>query len=281
MQRPSKSITQHVSLCLLLGTRPLGTNLMDLVLVKRLLFLAALIFYLAQQCVNASEAPWKLWKKTSTQSVSYRAVTLEGIAEQQLIEIKATTTVHSSLAGFLLFLQDVSNTQNWLINARESKIIKQSSATEHSFYIKLAKIWPFKPRILILSSTYWQNDDLSVEINITDIGAMTADKASPLAVNNIDDYLKVKIHNAHWKITPQRIAGDATANRQTEIVIEYRFIADGRGDIPTWLADHLALKSIWKSMRNIRRQLPAEKWQQQEIEGITELSVIPSSIDPK
>ena len=63
---------------------------------------------------------------------------------------------------------------------------------------------------------------------------MTADKASPLAVRNIDDYLKVKIHNAHWKITPQRIAGDATASRQTEITIEYTFIADGRGDIPTW-----------------------------------------------
>ncbi len=57
------------------------------------------------------------------------------------------------------------------------------------------------------------------------------------------------------------------------ISIEYQFIADGHGSIPQWLADHLALKSVWKSMRNIRRQLPDKKWQQKKVSGITEISM--------
>ncbi|ALO34620.1 hypothetical protein CMT41_07745 [Colwellia sp. MT41] len=243
--------------------------------MKRLLFLTALIVWPAQQFVLASQNPWKTWKQTSEQSVSYRTAAHTGKTDKNLIEIRATATVHSSIAGFLLFLQDVSNTPNWLVNASESEIIKQYSAKEHSFYIKLAKIWPFMPRILILNSSYWQNDDLSVEINITDISAMKTDKRSPLALTNIEDYLKVKVHHAHWKITPKRPEDNDASIKLTELYIEYIFTADGRGNTPKWLADHIALKSIWKSMRNIRRQLPEEKWQQQAIKGITELSVIP------
>tara|TARA_B100000809_G_scaffold195769_1_gene195192 strand:+ start:449 stop:610 length:162 start_codon:yes stop_codon:yes gene_type:complete len=44
------------------------------------------------------------------------------------------------------------------------------------------------------------------------------------------------------------------------VTIEYIFIVDGGGDTPKWLADHFTLKSIWKTMRNIRRHLPKEKW---------------------
>ncbi|TWX65955.1 hypothetical protein ESZ36_16775 [Colwellia demingiae] len=234
-----------------------------------------LIILLLFSCLHlayAAQVPWKLWNKSSSQSVSYRPAKIDTHTDDKLIEIKATATVHSSISGFLLFLQDVNNTQNWLINAGESKIIKQYSAKENSFYIKLTQVWPLEPRILMLHSTYWQNDDLSVEINLTDAESALVNDFMSLAVSNLDDFLQIKTHSAHWKIIPKY-----SEEEGSEILIEYIFIADGRGDTPKWLADHLALKSIWKSMRNIRRQLPKEKWQQQTVEGITELSVIPSN----
>ena len=232
-----------------------------------------LLLYTYLHLANASETPWKLWKKSSLQSVSYRPAIIDGNIDKKLIEIKATATIHSSISGFLLFLQDVNNTPNWLVNASESKIIEQYSANENSFYIKLTKIWPLKPRILMLNSTYWQNDDLSVEIKLTDAKSALDEDTMLSAVRNLDDYLQVKTHSAHWKIMPRQ-----SEEEGTEIGIEYIFIADGRGDTPKWLADHLALKSIWKSIRNIRRQLPRKKWQQQTVEGITELSVIPTGL---
>lgn len=217
---------------------------------------------------NASETPWKIWKDNSSQSVSYRPAIIDGNIDKKLIEIRATTTVHSSISGFLVFLQDIDNTKNWLINAGESKIIRQYSAQENSFYIKLTKIWPLQPRILMLHSTYWQNDDLSVEIKLTDAANVGDYLLS--SVSHFDDYLPVKTHSAHWKILPKKLEEEATG-----ITIEYIFIVDGRGDTPKWLADHFTLKSIWKTMRNIRRQLPEEKWQKKTVKGITELSPIP------
>jgi len=241
--------------------------------VKNFTLLLTLLLCSSQSFANASEKPWKLWKKNSSQSVSYRTVILDGTIEKKLIEIKATVRVRSNMSAFLAFLQDVDNTQNWLINASESKIIEQYSTKESSFYIKLTKIWPLQPRILMLHSAYWQNDDLSVEIQLSD--AISVEDSMFSSVVNFDDYLQVKIHSAHWKITPKRLKGN-----DTEIFIEYIFIADGRGDTPKWLADHFSLKSIWKSMRNIRRQLPQEKWQQQNVKGISELSTIPLTDKP-
>lgn len=230
-------------------------------------FIPLLLFtYLC--CANASQTPWKIWKNNNSQSVSYRPAIIEGDIDKKLIEIRATATVHSSLSGFLVFLQDVDNTQNWLVNANESKIIRQYSAQENSFYIKLSKIWPLQPRILMLHSTYWQNDDLSVEIKLTD--AENVEDYLLSSVSHFNKYLPVQTHSAHWKILPKQLDDETTG-----ITIEYIFIVDGRGDTPKWLADHFTLKSIWKTMRNIRRQLPEEKWQQQTVKGITELSTIP------
>ena len=230
----------------------------------------ALLLFSSLHFSYAEQVPWKLWKKTSSQSVSYRPAIINNQIDKKLIEIKASATVNSSLSGFLFFLQDVNNTQRWLVNASESKIIKQYSMKENSFYIKLSQIWPLRPRIVILNSSYWQNDDLSIEIKLTDAKPILLKETLPLAIEHLEGFLQVKTHSAHWNIIPK-----LSEDEGSEIAIEYIFIADGRGDTPKWLADHLALKSIWKSMRNIRRQLPKEKWQHKTIKGITELSVIP------
>jgi len=239
--------------------------------VKIFTLLIAILLYTCLFCVDASQTPWKIWKDNSSQSVSYRPAIIEGNIDKKLIEIRATATVHSSLAGFLVFLQNNDNTQNWLVNAGESKLMRQYSVQKNSFYIKLTKIWPLQPRILILNSSYWQNHDLSVEIKVTD--AINLDNYILSSIKNLDEYLQVKIYSAHWKIIPMLLEG-----KNRGITIEYIFIVDGRGDTPKWLADHFTLKSIWKTMRNIRRQLPKEKWQQQTVKGITELSTIPITL---
>lgn len=233
-------------------------------------FIIVLLFYNSLHFANASQVPWKLWKKNSSQSVSYRPAIIDNNTDTDLIEIRSKVVVHSSISGFISFLRDVNNTPGWLVNVNESKIIKQYSAKENSFYIKLTQFWPFKSRILLLHSTYWQNDDLSVDIELIDIKPALIEDYMLSHINNFNDYLQVKTHSAHWKITPKWSEDEGTT-----ITIDYIFIADGRGDTPKWFADHLALKSIWKSMRNIRRQLPNEQWQQQNIKGITELPVIP------
>lgn len=238
--------------------------------VKTATFIAVLVFILFPQIGVASNAQWIVWKKNRLQSVSYRPANVE--ASNKLIEIKATATVNSNLSGLLSFIQDVNNTQNWLVNTVESKIIKQHSKTEMSSYIKLIRIWPVKPRVLIIHSTHWQNPDLSIEIKLSDYIPDINDENDLFDHVNNDKYFRVDIHSAHWTITPRLVEIEDTNIKKAEIFIEYTFIADGKGEIPNWLADHLSLKSIWKTMNNIRQQLPDTKWQQMTVEGITELS---------
>lgn len=68
---------------------------------------------------SVNKHKWKLWKKAQHSNVSYRVV-----ENSDLIEIKAQLEVTSSLAGFILFIQDTPNIPLWLDNTSQAKIIK-------------------------------------------------------------------------------------------------------------------------------------------------------------
>lgn len=200
-----------------------------------------------------AELPWKKWKQSKRLSVSSRISTID-----HLTEIKATALVNSSLSGFLLFLQDVNNTPAWLTNASDSKVIKHISATEHIFTVSFSAIWPLKPRYLQLHSHYWQNKDLSVEIQLKDDFSVDIEHK---------DAVRVKFYQGHWLLIPT-----LNNQQQKQLSIEYTFTADNGGEMPKWLADQLTLKFILKSMKNMSLQLPQSKWQLKTIPGITELT---------
>ncbi|GAA0822086.1 START domain-containing protein [Colwellia asteriadis] len=208
--------------------------------------------------------PWTVWEDNRHLSVSYRDAQLPTQQSAAgLIEIQAKLSVESSLAGFLLFLQDVDNTPNWLKGAQESKILTHASASEQSFFVTFSKIWPLKPRLLLLHSRFWQNDDLSVDMSVTQLAP--PENLTTALDESIDDFFIVTIHHAHWKLTPKLQGGSL------RIAIEYTVIADGGGNAPTWLANHMALKSIWKSMHALQQQLPHSHWQSKKISNIKEL----------
>lgn len=200
----------------------------------------------------ANTTDWKVWKQQKTLSVSSRRSNIDN-----LTEIKATVMVKSTISGFLSFIQDLDNTPKWLTNADESEIIKVISATEHIFTVNFSAIWPLKARHLQLHSTYWQNNDLSVEIELTDDFTVK---------NKTDNSVRAKVHQSHWLIIP-----NLTESKEKQLTIEYTFIADSGGKVPRWLADQLALKSTLKSMKKIRQLLPESKWQLHKTSGIKEL----------
>lgn len=247
--------------------------------MKRLLYYSILglytYFHLHANSVNAdtlnrSDIPWTTWKENAFQHVKYRPVIIDN---KELLEISTSTLANSSLSSFLFFLLDTNNTPTWVSNASESKNLNINSQplTVNSFYIKMKGLWPLKPRILVLQSIYWQNSDLSIEIQMKDIEPLINAQKDYFADTELTDYVKIKTYYAHWKITP--IARpNIQSIHQNEILIQYTYIADGRGDTPTWLAEHLSLKSIWKSMHNLRRELPLDKWQKHKLKGINELS---------
>ena len=209
--------------------------------------------WLAKATSLTPELPWKEWKQSKNLSVSSRVSTIDN-----LTEIKVTAIVNSSLSGFLLFIEDVSNTPTWLTKASSSKIVKIISPTEHIFTVNFSAIWPLKPRHLQLHSKYWQNNDLSIEIQLKDDFSLDLEHK---------DAVRVKFYQGRWLLTPV-----LTNKKQKQLSIEYTFTADNGGEMPKWLADQLTLKFILKSMKNMSLQLPQSKWQLKTIPGITELT---------
>jgi len=221
----------------------------NLISVIFLLYLILPIFNSQAQEI-ANKASWILWKENAHSQVHYRKTN-----HQNLIEIKSTSQVNSSLSAFLIFLQDPKNTPQWLDNVKQCEVLQTIDNYNHIFKTEFKGFWPIKSREMIVHSRYWQNKDLSLGIEIKDIveeNNGSTDKSKSI---------KIKVLSAHWLITP------ISDNR---ISIEYAFIVDVRGSIPQWLVNNMMLKSIWKTLANIQQQLPLDKWQQQSLPFIKE-----------
>jgi hypothetical protein len=159
------------------------------------------------------------------------------------------------------------NTPRWLEGAKESRIMKKTSYRENSFLIVVSAIWPMKPRLLLLHSTFWQNKNLSVDISIKQQSQENQESLDTMMNDKLRDFFIVKVHYAHWHLTPVAMT---SLNLTPQLNIEYIFIADGIGSAPNWLANKMTLKSIWQSMNNLKQQLPDSKWQQIKIDEIIE-----------
>ena len=197
--------------------------------------------------INQPPLSWQLWQASNTLSVEFRHTRYS-----DLIEIRAKAAIKSTLSGVLLFLQDTKNMPNWLHNASKSKIIKEISATENISLTTFNALWLVKNRAMIIRSRYWQNDDLSVEVTINDES------------KNYDQYaakatILINIISAHWTI---KKSGNGI------IEIEHTISADPNGFIPNWLANRIALKSMWQTLVNIENQLPNAHHQKQQLPNI-------------
>ena len=196
---------------------------------------------------NESNKPWTLWRESNSLSVHYRS-----LDNSKLIEIKAQAKLQSSLSGFLLFLQDYPLIPSWLENAKEAYLIKQISDTENLFLTSFNGIWPVSEREMVIRSRYWQNPDLSVELAVQDASD---------DVDNPSNTIRIQIIKAHWTLSPLPVG---------HIKIEHTIIADPGGSVPLWIANKVSLRSMWKTLIAIEKQLASSPWQQMPIPGVKE-----------
>lgn len=190
---------------------------------------------------------WKNWKESDKLSVVYRSSQYKN-----LIEIKAYAKLTSSLSGFIYFIEDLKQMPLWLDNAESASIIEQITINENIFITHFNGLWPVSAREMVVHSRYWQNNDLSVEIDVDDAGT---------SIEKNKGFVRMQVHSAHWKIIPTALG---------QIEVTYQFVVDPRGNIPQWLAKPMTLNGIWTTLNNLREQLPNSKWQQIHKPGIKE-----------
>jgi len=82
--------------------------------IRDITLLLPLLCLSAQIKANDTASSWKVWKKSSELSVSYRpAISINKKLSTKLIEIKATAKVNSTLSGFLYFIQQVKSSDKY------------------------------------------------------------------------------------------------------------------------------------------------------------------------
>jgi hypothetical protein len=201
-----------------------------------------------QSMDKSKHEAWQVWRQDAELKVSYRASQYD-----DLIEIKAQAQLASSLAGFIYFIEDLSQLPHWLDNAESAKVINQIALNENIFITRFKGLWPVSAREMVVYSHYWQNNDLSVEIAVKDASdSITATKNT----------VRMQVIKAHWQIVPTKV---------NQIKINYQFIVDPKGNIPQWLTKPMTLNGIWTTLNNIREQLPHSQWQQKSRIDIQEL----------
>lgn len=193
------------------------------------------------------ETNWTLWRESDKLSLYYRQ-----FEDTKLIEIKAHARLESSLSGFLLFLQDYPLIPAWLDNAKESYLISQISDTENVFMTLFKGVWPVSEREMVIRFRYWQNSDLSVELAVKDANHEVA---------NPDNLVRINIVKAHWSLFPIG---------KGKLKIQHTMVADPMGNVPLWIANKVALRSMWKTLQALEAQLTLSPWQQMPIPGIKE-----------
>lgn len=213
------------------------------IILTIILFLPKYSF--AENTLNASV--WTTWKESQQIKIDYKKV-----EASKLIEIKAKATIKSSLSGFLSFIQDTQQINQWLDNAYSSKVLEAATPQDNVFITHFNSYWPITERYMLVKSRYWQNSDLSLEIEVNDINDERYLET---------DKIKIEVIKAHWRIQP---------NIDNTITIEYNVIADPKGAIPVWLTKRVSLRALWKTMNNLQEQLPQSSWQSHSIENIKE-----------
>ncbi len=187
------------------------------------------------------------------------------------LSIKAELQVKSTLSGFLLFLQDTENIPNWLENANHSQVLTQISQNKNRFVTYFDGVWPVKPRHMVIESEIVQNDDLSIDIFVTD-SAFKDEEEKQVTENKKS--IKITLHHAHWQISPIiRTKNDDNtqdAQQTNRLLITYQFQADPNGALPKWLVNRMTVTSIFNTMNNLAYLLPNSEWQNYQIPHINE-----------
>lgn len=196
---------------------------------------------------QSNKEPWKVWRKDAELEVSYRTSKYNG-----LIEIKAQAQLASTLAGFISFIEDLTQLPHWLDNTESAKTISQNAINENTFITQFKGLWPIAARDIVVHTRYWQNDNLSLEIAVTDA-------SETIALTK--DIIRMQLLKAHWHIVPTNV---------NQISIKYQFIVDPKGNVPQWLTKPMTLNGIWTTLNNLRDQLPNNKWQQKNRVDIKE-----------
>ncbi|WP_372624952.1 START domain-containing protein [Arsukibacterium sp.] len=171
---------------------------------------------------------WQLYKTAGDVLVEYRR------DSDNLLEIRAKTRVSSKVEAFKRLLEDTGNIDKWAANADKAELISHPDADINIVHTYFSAMWPVSDRDMVTKSVWTQHKESGeLTLNIQDVGA-----EYPTAKG----YIRMQQVQAKWTLTPQP---------DGSLLINYQGQADPAGNLPHFLADKVALKSIFTTFERL------------------------------
>lgn len=192
------------------------------------------LLYLLLGCsdVIAVDSSWTLYQDQPPVRVEYRK------SPDNVLQIRASTTVNSGTGAFLYLLEDTAKVRNWLANSHSAKVLAQPDQYTHLVHTKFNAVWPISRRDMVTRSVWTQHSETRVlTIEVSDIG-----QHHPVDAG----YIRMQQVSGTWTLTPLT---------QGKLQITYQGQADPAGRLPHFLSNSVALRSTFQTFDKLSEVL--------------------------
>ncbi|MDO6426865.1 hypothetical protein Q4489_07580 [Thalassotalea sp. 1_MG-2023] len=172
---------------------------------------------------------WNLWKSNTDYSVSTARM-----PNKQSIALQAKITLPTKINHFYQFLHHEESVALWLARA-ENVEITQLAKNQSMITTYFSGGFFISPRVMQATSTVTTHTERIMVIKVEN-------KPTPITLP--ESSVLMTLHFGCWNIKQLS---------PTELEVTYQFSASANGNIPTWVANKVAKKSLWKSLEKLQQ----------------------------
>lgn len=208
-----------------------------------LLKLSVVALFVSVSSVSfAQNYNWKLAKEDKKLGIQVFTSEVEG---SNLDAFKGEMLVKDELWRLLALLNDAQKAPLWIENCKSMKLIEQKSEKEAIYYTVNRVPWPLQNRDLVsLVKTSINQSTRIVTLNINNVGGVVAKK---------EKLVRIPMLKGFWRFIPKK---------EGRIKVIYQIHADPGGDIPSWLANAVAVDSPFNTLKNMLKMLKDNNFKQ-------------------
>ncbi|MCV2885173.1 START domain-containing protein [Aestuariibacter sp. AA17] len=171
---------------------------------------------------------------------------------QGVFEIQAITFAKAKSTALLALLDDTDAATEWITHAKSVDVLDWFGHSERTVKTVFNAPWPFSDRDMITRSIAEYDSNIDVlTINIENQGDRYPTQSHLVRIQHVQ---------GQWRVYPT-----SHSNDDSMVIITYQGSADAGGSIPEWLANHLAISSIFTTFIQLQKKVANPKYQKVQI----------------
>ncbi len=163
----------------------------------------------------------------------------KNLSDSDFHAIRGRVRLDTGLRHLVAFLQDETINTQWVPYSGGAELLERPVPQQSLVYFVVEASWPFSDRDAIALFEISQQPDMTLTITMA---------SRPDHLPESPGKVRMQTYEGYWQLTP-------VSARQTDVL--YQNHVEPGGNIPSWLANRVAVDTTWQALANIRAQLSA------------------------